>query len=75
MKAVMRRALPAVLAAALSIVGCRGEPPVAKHVVLVTLDTLRTDHVGVYGGDVATPHVDGIAAAGARSSRSSRTRR
>ena len=61
----MRRALPAVLLALLAVVGCRGEPPPAKHVVLVTLDTLRADHVGAYGGDVATPHLDRLAAAGA----------
>jgi choline-sulfatase len=38
----------------------------ARHLVLVTIDTLRADHVGVYGNpDVATPHLDGIARAGA----------
>ncbi len=46
---------------------CRGEPvqPVARHVVLITLDTLRADHLGLYGSDVATPHLDAIAAQGA----------
>jgi arylsulfatase A-like enzyme/Flp pilus assembly protein TadD len=33
--------------------------------VLVTLDTLRADHVGAYGGDVATPHLDRLAREGA----------
>jgi len=29
-------------------------PPTARHLVLVTIDTLRADHVGVYGArDVA----------------------
>jgi arylsulfatase A-like enzyme/Tfp pilus assembly protein PilF len=32
--------------------------------VLVTLDTLRADHVGAYGGPVPTPALDRIAAAG-----------
>jgi arylsulfatase A-like enzyme/Flp pilus assembly protein TadD len=42
------------------------ESPPARHLVLVTIDTLRADHVGVYGNpDVATPHLDGIARAGA----------
>ena len=33
-------------------------------VVLVTIDTLRADYVGVYGGDVATPNLDSLAAEG-----------
>jgi choline-sulfatase len=41
-------------------------PPAARHLVLVTIDTLRADHVGAYGGDrSATPRLDAIAAAGA----------
>ncbi len=39
--------------------------PSVRHVVLVTVDTLRADHVGAYGGDVATPHLDRLAAEGA----------
>ena len=35
------------------------------RVVLVTIDTLRADHVGAYGGPVATPHLDRLAAEGA----------
>ncbi len=31
----------------------------------MTVDTLRADHVGAYGGDVATPHLDRMAAQGA----------
>lgn len=38
-----------------------GERP---HLVLITLDTLRQDHVGVYGGDVSTPNMDRLASAG-----------
>jgi arylsulfatase A-like enzyme/Flp pilus assembly protein TadD len=44
---------------------------VARHVVLVTIDTLRADHLGVYGGDVATPNLDRLAAQGALAERAS----
>ncbi len=33
--------------------------------MLVTIDTLRADHVGAYGGTVATPHLDRLAREGA----------
>ncbi len=54
----------AVLAA-----GCReAAPPGAPHVVLITLESLRTDHVGAYGGRSrsrpevpVTPRIDGFA--------------
>ncbi len=65
MQGARRSRCGAVLATALLVAGCRAEPPVARHVVLVTMDTLRADHVGAYGGDVATPHLDRLAAAGA----------
>ena len=43
-----------------------GPPPVAKHVVLVTIDTLRADRIGAYGSNtVATPNLDRVAAEGA----------
>ena len=61
----MRHHLQAALLAALLLTACRSEPPTAKHVVLVTLDTLRADHIGAYGGDVDTPHLDALAAEGA----------
>ncbi len=65
MKAAMFSTVRAALVAALLLAGCRSEPPAARHVVLVTLDTLRADHIGAYGGDVATPHLDRLAADGA----------
>ena len=34
-------------------------------VVLIVVDTLRADFVGAYGGEVATPHIDALAARGA----------
>ena len=46
--------------------GCHREPPAsAENLVLVTIDTLRADRVGIYGGDVATPNIDRIAREGA----------
>jgi choline-sulfatase len=56
---------------ALLAAGCASEPaappaPVRpKHVVLVTIDTLRADRLGCYGGAVETPHLDRIARQGA----------
>lgn len=43
----------------------RAEGTAARHLLLVTLDTLRADHLGIYGSDVPTPHLDALAAAGA----------
>ena len=36
----------------------------ATSLVLITIDTLRADHVGVYGGPVATPYLDRLASQG-----------
>jgi arylsulfatase A-like enzyme/Tfp pilus assembly protein PilF len=56
-------------AACVVLVGasCRAPaPPAARHVVLVTLDTLRADRVGAYGGPAdTTPNLDRIAREGA----------
>jgi arylsulfatase A-like enzyme/Tfp pilus assembly protein PilF len=38
--------------------------PAARNVVLVTLDTLRADVLGCYGGRVPTPHIDRLAREG-----------
>lgn len=41
-------------------------PPPARNLVLVTIDTLRADHVGAYGSKtVATPNLDRLAQEGA----------
>ena len=58
----------AALAAACS--GPKGAPArggaTPRHLVLVTIDTLRADRLGCYGSrDVATPRIDRIAAQGA----------
>ena len=37
-----------------------------QNVLLVTVDTLRADALGAYGGRAATPHLDRLAAGGAR---------
>lgn len=39
---------------------------VSPDLVLVTLDTVRADALGAYGGSARTPVLDGLAAAGAR---------
>ena len=45
--------------------GAAGQP--AYNVVLITLDTLRPDHLGCYGYTaIQTPHIDQLAGAGAR---------
>ncbi len=59
-----------LVAAALMAAGCsrapQAGPPVARHVVFVTIDTLRSDRLGCYGSrDVATPHLDALARDGA----------
>lgn len=62
-----RRAWLAV--AALVLGACHGAPveDAARHVVLVTIDTLRADAVGAYGAKgTDTPTLDGIARDGVR---------
>ena len=67
----MRRLLAPGLAASLAagLIACErlpAAPKPARHVVIVTIDTLRADRLGCYGArDVATPRLDRIAAAGA----------
>jgi arylsulfatase A-like enzyme len=52
-------------AALLAAQGC-GPPPLAppRHVVIVSLDTLRADHLGTYGSEVPTPNIDAVATEG-----------
>jgi arylsulfatase A-like enzyme/Tfp pilus assembly protein PilF len=64
------RALSAVTAAAVTVAACGGDrpaaAPAARHLVLVTIDTLRADRLGVYGyAGAATPHLDRLAREGA----------
>ncbi|MEL6714914.1 MAG: sulfatase, partial [Planctomycetota bacterium] len=62
------RAARALAAAALLPLGaCGGDGASARpHVILITLDTVRADHLSCYGGNTGdTPALDGIASAGA----------
>jgi arylsulfatase A-like enzyme/Tfp pilus assembly protein PilF len=64
----IRRLVAWLLAAAASAsIACSHTlPPVtARHFVLVTIDTLRADRVGVYGTSALTPRLDRIARDGA----------
>ena len=62
----MRPIFGAALAAFVLACG-RLAPPVPERVVLVSIDTLRADHVGCYGAaEATTPTLDALAARGAR---------
>jgi len=62
--------VPRILAPflALALLHCRAAPPPpARHLVLVTIDTLRADRLGAYGSSsVETPNLDALARDGAR---------
>lgn len=59
---VLAAATLLALCAALLALGCGGEPPCARNLLLVTVDTLRADHLGVYGYDLPTsPNLDRFA--------------
>jgi len=62
---------PAALVIALAAVtaACRAAQPAApaRNLLLITIDTLRADHVGAYGAATgATPAIDALARAGVR---------
>ncbi len=54
-----RASLLAIAVILLPACGDRGDAPLSG--VLITLDTTRTDALGCYGGDGATPHIDRLA--------------
>jgi len=60
--------LVAAIALAFLGAGCRkAPPPRAKHLVLITVDTLRTDRMGCYGGpNRCSPYLDDLAGRGVR---------
>ncbi|MEN8181681.1 MAG: sulfatase [Myxococcota bacterium] len=63
----MRPGIGALLLASLCGLGsgCRSDPPRRPNLVLVVVDTLRSDHLGTYGYSRATsPHLDRLAATG-----------
>jgi arylsulfatase A-like enzyme len=60
------RAFAPALLCALALCGC-GAPAPARHVLLITIDTLRPDRLSCYGYAAAkTPGIDRLAAEGAR---------
>jgi choline-sulfatase len=67
-----RGLLPAIVFAGIALVAAGAAwlilaPRSAPNVLLVTIDTLRADHVGVYGHEAAvTPHLDALARRGTR---------
>jgi arylsulfatase A-like enzyme/Tfp pilus assembly protein PilF len=65
---LIHRSSVIVLLGILSSVSCSRPPeprPTARHLVLVSIDTLRADRVGVYSGGNLTPAIDRIARDGA----------
>jgi arylsulfatase len=51
-----------VLLAAIALAACAREAPARIHIVLITVDTLRADHLGSYGSDLGlTPNLDRLA--------------
>lgn len=62
----MTRFLTAVLlAAAVLLAGCNGDPPAARNVIIISIDTLRADRLGCYGYERPTsPALDGFADSG-----------
>src|SRR4051794_29411722 len=69
----MSRLASAVFGAALAVTACGGSSPGAnlrpiagQNVLLITIDTLRADALGSYGGRAATPALDRLAAEGVR---------
>jgi choline-sulfatase len=72
--AVRKRSRLPWLAGGLSIVTLAGlavalatRPPQRPNILLITIDTLRADHLGCYGyGPAATPVLDSLAARGVR---------
>jgi arylsulfatase A-like enzyme/Tfp pilus assembly protein PilF len=69
MPASFRRFMAVVVLIALTALPAAAQTPAkpALNVVLITIDTLRADHVGCYGyKQIKTPNIDGLAADGAR---------
>ena len=64
-RSVAVAAIILLLPAALSCADRNGPPAPAPNVILISIDTLRSDHLGCYGHDRPTsPNIDRLAAAG-----------
>ena len=67
MDTVSGKILLAVFVSFLPGLPCRAAAQPTLNVVLVTIDTLRPDHLGCYGyASIRTPTIDGLARAGVR---------
>jgi arylsulfatase A-like enzyme/Flp pilus assembly protein TadD len=61
------QALPVILSAFLALVSAFATTKPAPNVVVITIDTLRADHLGCYGyKQIKTPNIDALAAEGSR---------
>ncbi len=60
-----RRAVLTLLSALLPLIACQGSPARPRHLLLVSVDTLRVDRLGVYGSPLGlTPNLDALAREG-----------
>ena len=60
-------ALALLIALVMGLTSCGWPTPRPRHLLLVSLDTLRADRLGSYGyGHAQTPHLDALAARGLR---------
>jgi len=67
MKPAVERGLVLAVLLAASLVACHADRATGPNLVVVTIDTLRADHVGSYGyARATTPRLDELAARGAR---------
>jgi choline-sulfatase len=67
MSLFFRRIVCALLALAAARAAAQTPEKPALNLVLITIDTLRADHVGCYGyKQIKTPNIDGLAADGVR---------
>jgi arylsulfatase A-like enzyme len=56
--------LPVLAALSMLGAGCGGDREPPEAIVLIVVDTLRRDHLSVYGGATPTPNIDSLAARG-----------